>query len=79
MGYYGKYAESTTIEDYQDTKIIRGTFDEGDSLYLATILYKKADKENIRDANIVEIDIFYEPNEWELSKMNCDYDENNEG
>ena len=57
---------------------IRGDLDEGDSLYLATLLYRKADREYIYDAVIDEIDFSYEPKEWELSEMKNEYDENEE-
>ena len=48
---------------------IRGDLEEGDSLYLAALLYRKADREYIYDADIDEIDFTYEPKEWELSEM----------
>lgn len=60
------------------TETIRGDLDEGDSLYLAALLYRKADKEYIYDAIIDEIDFSYEPDEWELREMNSEYDEGEE-
>ena len=57
---------------------IRGDLDEGDSLYLAAILYRQADREYIYDANIDDIDFTYEPNEWELLEMNGIYEEDEE-
>lgn len=64
--------EMTAIET------IRGGLDEGDSLYLAALLYRKADRKYIYDAIIDEIDFFYEPSEFELIEMNGDYDEDEE-
>ena len=55
-----------------------GDLDEGDSLYLAALLYRKADEEYFYDANIDEIDFSYEPNEWDLQKMKNEYDEDEE-
>ena len=49
---------------------------KGDALYLATLLYKMADKEYIYDEIITEIDFSYEPKEWELQEMNEAYEEN---
>lgn len=57
---------------------IRGNLDEGDSLYLAALLYRKADREYIYDATIDEIDFSYEPDEWELQEMKNEYDEDDE-
>ena len=57
---------------------IRGDLDKGDSLYLAALLYRKADKEYIYDAIIDEIDFSYEPGEWEMQEMNGYYDEDEE-
>ena len=54
---------------------IRGDLDEGDSLFLTALLYRKADWEYIYDANIDEIDFSYEPKEWELQEMENEYDE----
>lgn len=54
---------------------IRGELDKGDSLYLAALLYRKADREYIYDSDIDEIDFSYKPNEWELQEMSGDYDE----
>ena len=51
-------------------EIINGDLDEGDSLYLATILLRKADMNFIWDEDITEIDFSYEPKEWELQDMN---------
>lgn len=51
-------------------EIINGDLDEGDSLYLATILLHKADMLLIWDEDITEIDFSYEPKEWELKDMN---------
>ena len=56
------------------TETIRGDLDEGDSLYLAALLYRKADKEYIYDAIIDKIDFSYEPSEFELKEMNGDYE-----
>ena len=56
---------------------IRGDLDEGDSLHLATLLYRKADREYIYDTVIDEIDFSYEPKQWELSEMNG-YEENDD-
>lgn len=56
------------------TETVRGNFDEGDSLYLAALLYRKADREYIYDAIIDEIDFAYEPTEYEKSEMNGDYE-----
>ena len=60
------------------TETIRGNLEEGDSLYLAALLYQKADREYIYDATIDEIDFSYEPNEWELQEMKNEYDEDEE-
>lgn len=60
------------------TETIRGDLDEGDSLYLATLLYRKADREYIYDANINEIDFTYEPEEWEMYKMRGEYETNDD-
>ena len=57
---------------------IRGDLDEGDSLYFAALLYRKADREYIYDADIDEIDFSYEPDEWELEEMKNEYDEDDE-
>ena len=57
---------------------VKGDLDEGDSLYLAALLYRKADREYIYDGNIDEIDFTYEPSEFELIEMNVDYDEDEE-
>ena len=57
---------------------VRGNLDEGDGLYLATILYRKADRLYIYDAIIDEIDFSYEPDEWELQEMKNEYDEDDE-
>lgn len=57
---------------------IRGDLNKGDSLYLATLLYRKADREYIYDATIDEIDFSYEPDEWELQEMKNEYDEDEE-
>lgn len=54
------------------TETIRGDLEKGDSLYLAALLYRKADKEYIYDADISEIDFTYEPKEWELQEMDSD-------
>ena len=54
-------------------KTIKGDLEEGDSLYLAALLYRKADREYIYDAIIEEIDFTYEPKEWELQEMNGYY------
>lgn len=58
------------------TETIRGDLKEGDSLYLAALLYRKADREYIYDAIIDEIDFSYEPDERELQEMKNEYDEN---
>ena len=60
------------------TETVRGKLDEGDSLYLAALLYSKADREYIYDAIIDEIDFSYEPDEWELQEMSGYYDEDEE-
>ena len=60
------------------TETIRGDLDEGDSLYLAALLYRKADREYIYDEIIDEIDFSYEPKEWELQEMKNEYDEDEE-
>lgn len=57
---------------------IRGELSDGDSLYLAALLYRKADREYIYDAIIDEIDFSYEPNGWELQEMKNEYDEDEE-
>lgn len=57
---------------------IRGNLNEGDSLYLATILLRKADMLLIWDEVITEIDFSYEPEEWELQDMNREYNEDDE-
>ena len=59
------------------TETIKGDLDEGDSLYLAALLYRKADQEYIYDAVIDEIDFSYEPYEWEMQEMNG-YEEDDE-
>ena len=56
----------------------RGDLDEGDSLYLAALLYRKADREYIYDAIIDEIDFSYEQDKWELQEMKGEYDEDEE-
>ena len=60
------------------TETVRGDLNEGDSLYLAALLYRKADREYIYDAIIDEIDFSYEPKEWELQEMKNEYDEDEE-
>lgn len=55
------------------TETVRGNLDEGDSLYLAALLYRKADREYIYDAIVDEIDFSYEPSKWEMCEMNNDY------
>lgn len=57
---------------------IKGNLDEGDSLYLAAILLRKADMNLIWDEDIKEIDFSYEPKEWELQDMNDEYEEDEE-
>lgn len=52
---------------------IKGDLDEGDSLYLAALLYRKADREYIYDEAIDEIDFSYEPYESEMAEMNGYY------
>ena len=59
-------------------EVIRGELDEGDALYLATILYRKADREYIYDDDIDNIDFSYEPDEWELREMNEAYEDEND-
>ena len=49
---------------------VRGNLEKGDSLYLAALLYRKADSEYIYDDIIEEIDFTYEPKEWEMLEMN---------
>lgn len=53
---------------------VKGNLEEGDSLYLAALLYRKADREYIYDEIIDEIDFTYEPSEFELKEMNGDYE-----
>lgn len=53
----------------------KGDLDEGDSLYLATVLWIQADRKLIWDEIITEIDFSYEPKEWELQDMNHEYEE----
>lgn len=60
------------------TETIKGNLEEGDSLYLAALLYQKADREYIYDAIIDEIDFTYEPKSWELSQMNDEYETNDD-
>ena len=60
------------------TETIRGDLNKGDGLYLAALLYRKADREYIYDGNIDEIDFAYEPSEFELMEMSGDYDEDEE-
>ena len=60
------------------TETIRGDLDKCDSLYLATLLYRKADREYIYDANINEIDFAYEPQKWEMYEMNGEYETNDD-
>lgn len=62
-------AERISLQNFRNTETIRGDLDKGDSFYLATILYNKADREHIRDANIDEIDFAYEPKECELLEL----------
>ena len=57
---------------------VKGDLDEDDGLYLAALLYRKADREYIYDADIGKIDFSYEPSEFELTEMNGDYDEDEE-
>ena len=52
---------------------IKGDLDEGDSLYFAALLYRKADRKYIYDEDIIKIDFSYEPDEWELQEMNGEY------
>ena len=52
---------------------IKGDLDEGDSLYLAALLYRKADREYIYDDDITKIDFSYEPYESEMAEMNGVY------
>ena len=52
---------------------ISGDLNDGDALYLATILYRKADKDYTYDANINKIDFSYEPTVWELADMDGTY------
>ena len=60
------------------TETVKGDLNDGDSLYLAALLYRKADREYIYDAIIDEIDFSYEPDEWELQEMKNEYDEDEE-
>ena len=60
------------------TETVRGSLNKGDSLYLAALLYRKADREYIYDSIIDEIDFSYEPKEWELQEMKNEYDEDEE-
>ena len=57
---------------------IKGNLNKGDSLYLTTLLYCKADREYVYDEIIDQIDFSYEPSEWELQEMKNDYDEDTE-
>lgn len=57
---------------------IRGDLNEGDGLYLATLLYRKADREYIYDAIIDEIDFSYEPKKWEMCEMSGEYETNDD-
>ena len=57
---------------------VRGDLNEGDSLYLATLLYRKADREYIYDAVIDEIDFDYEPKSWELCEMDDEFETNDD-
>ena len=54
---------------------IRGYLGEGDSLYLATILWTQTDRKLIWDEDITEIDFSYEPKEQELLDMGHNYEE----
>ena len=60
------------------TETVRGNLDEGDSLYLAALLYRKADREYIYDAIVDEIDFSYEPSKWEMCEMNGEYETNDD-
>lgn len=60
--------------EMKSVETIKGDLAEGDSLYLAAILYRKADRKYIYDTVIDEIDFSYEPEEWELREMNGDYE-----
>lgn len=51
------------------TEIIKGDLDTGDSLYLAALLYRKADRKYIYDKPIENIDFSYEPTMWEMKEM----------
>ena len=64
--------------EMSSTETIRGNLSKGDGLYLAALLYRKADREYIYDAIIDEIDFSYEPSEWELQEMKNEYDEDDE-
>ena len=61
--------------EMSSTETIRGNLNKGDSLYLAALLYRKADREYIYDAVIDEIDFSYEPYEWEMQEMNGTWEE----
>lgn len=60
------------------TETVRGNLDDGDSLYLAALLYRKADREYIYDVNIDEIDFTYEPQKWEMYELNGEYETNDD-
>ena len=64
--------------EMSSTETIRGNLNKGDSLYLAALLYRKADREYIYDEIIDKIDFSYEPKEWELQEMKNEYDEDEE-
>ena len=57
---------------------IKGDLSDVDGLYLAALLYRKADREYIYDEIIDEIDFSYDPKEWELQEMKNEYDEDEE-
>ena len=48
---------------------------DGDSVYLAALLHKKADKENIFDKPICKIDFDYKPSMMEIEEMSDDYED----
>lgn len=67
--YKEDYLYGDTPISLKETKL-----QEGDALYLAALLYKQADKKNLYDKPICEIDFDYKPSSWEIEYMNGDDD-----